>query len=363
MPFFCPIPAGTPPVEIAAPPGSGPYYIASNVPNRQIVLERNRFYRGTRPAHVDRIVWSIGQAPEGCRQAVERNQNDYCLFIPQADFGPIVARYGINRPNGRFFFAPRLGLYFFAFNHDRQAFKGAGQIPLKQAINLVVDRHALAAAAGYLGGRRTDQILPAAMGRDAHLYPLGVPSDKAVAQARALYAEAKFKPTSLVLYTHVPGFLGVNANWAGIFKFGLKKLGIDVEVKYMGTTFNQLFPVIGTRGEPFDVAIGAWDPDYPDGYDFFGPLLDGSKLAPSGNGNYAYFDRPKYNREIARIAQLTGAARTRAWAALDVEMMRHDPPWVPFLNSVERDFVSKSFGCYLYQSAVGSLDLAAACKK
>lgn len=61
----------------------------------------------------------------------------------------------------------------FAFNHDRPAFKGPGQIPLAEAINWAVDRRAMVAARGYLGGKRTDQILPAAMTRPAALYALG----------------------------------------------------------------------------------------------------------------------------------------------------------------------------------------------
>ena len=54
---------------------------------------------------------------------------------------------------------------YFVFNHDRPAFKGEGQIPLKQAINWALDRHALAQATGYLAGKRTDQILPPALAR------------------------------------------------------------------------------------------------------------------------------------------------------------------------------------------------------
>jgi len=364
MPFFCPIATATPPTEIDNPLGSGPYYVAAHVRNRQIVLERNPYYRGQRPANVDRVVWSIGNLdPEACRQGVERNELDYCFYIPPDDYAGIAAKYGINRANGRFFFTPTLGTFYFAFNHDRPAFKGEGQIPLKQAINLVVDRHALAAAAGFLSGRRTDQILPSAMGRDENIYPLTGVTDQTVARARALLAKAKYRPTKLVLYTHVPGFLGVNAIWADIFRFGLKRLGIDVEIKYLGTTFGQLIPRIGTRGEPFDVTIAAWVPDYPDGFAFFEPLLDGNNLAPTGNSNFAYFDRPQYNREIDRIANLTGEERSQAWADLDVEMMRDDPPWVPFMNGTERDFVSKSFGCYVFQAVMLGPDLAAACKK
>jgi hypothetical protein len=43
-------------------------------------------------------------------------------------------------------------------------------------------------------------------------------------------------------------------------------------------------------------------------------------------------------------------------------MMRDDPPWAPFMNFALSDFVSKSFGCYVY-NPVFALDIPAACKK
>ncbi len=180
------------------------------------MLERNRFYRGPRPANVDRIVWTFA-SPGACRQAADRNEVDHCWFVPPQDIPQIVARYGINRR--RFFRHQALLTFFFTFNHDRPAFKGTGQIPLKQAINLVLDRHALAAASPYLSLKRTDQILPEGLGRDASIYPLGVPPERSIARARTLVARAAVKPDKLVLYTHIPGFKGVNAAWAQIFKF------------------------------------------------------------------------------------------------------------------------------------------------
>ena len=77
MPFFCPIAINTPLEEIDDPLGSGPYYVPSRVPNRQTVLARNPFYRGSRPASVDQIVLTINGL-EACRDAVERNELDYC---------------------------------------------------------------------------------------------------------------------------------------------------------------------------------------------------------------------------------------------------------------------------------------------
>ena len=60
-----------------------------------------------------------------------------------------------------------------AFNHDRPAFRGPGQIPLKKAINFAIDRPAMVRPFGYLGGKRTDQMLPPALARPASIYPLG----------------------------------------------------------------------------------------------------------------------------------------------------------------------------------------------
>jgi ABC-type transport system substrate-binding protein len=360
MPFFCPIAVNTPPVEINNPLGSGPFYFASRVPNRQTVLQRNRFYRGPRPANVDRIVWAVGLGQEACRQAVERDEQDWCAQAQPADVRELAARYGINKPNGQFFFNPQLDTEYFAFNHDRPAFKGTGQIPLEQAINWAIDRPALARAAGYLGEKRTDQILPAAMGRDASIYPLGGVTEQSLARARALLAKAAFKPKTLVLYVSTCPCRPWTAQ-AQIFQFDLKRLGIDVEIKYF--SLNEFFDRIGTRGEPFDVALDVWSTDYADGAGFFQPLLNGDNLQPTGNENHAYFNRPKYNREIERIDRLSGAARRQAWADLDVEMMRDDPPWAPFASSAERDFVSESFGCYLFDPVNGRPNLAAACKK
>jgi hypothetical protein len=66
MPFFCPILPNTPiePQGIDNTPGSGPYYIAERIVNQRIVLRRNTYYRGNRPANVDQVIWTIGETRE-----------------------------------------------------------------------------------------------------------------------------------------------------------------------------------------------------------------------------------------------------------------------------------------------------------
>ena len=107
--------------------------------------------------------------------------------------------------------------------------------------------------------------------------------------------------------------------------------------------------------------LEAWVPDYADPLAYFFKL-DGRNLREATRWNYARFNRPRYNRAIARIGRLSGEARRRAWEDLDANMMRDDPPWAPFVNDARRDFVSKSFGCY-FLHPVYRLDIAATCKK
>jgi ABC-type transport system substrate-binding protein len=248
-------------------------------------------------------------------------------------------------------------MWYFAFNHDRRAFEGRGQIPLKQAINWAIDRPAIVRAAGYLAGKRTDHILPPALNRSASVYPIEGVTERSMAKARALLRKARLTPTKLVLYA---GNLGSEQAMAQVFQFNLKRLGIDVDIKYF--PHSSFFGLVGTRGQPFDVALWGWIPDYADGFALFGPLLAGKVLGPTGNGNVAYFDRAKYNREIERIEGLGGEARGQAWVDLDAEMMRDDPPMAPVMASASTDYVSAHYGCFVFQPIIGRPDLAAACK-
>ena len=352
MPFFCPILPNTPadPKGIDNPAGSGPYYVAERIVNQRTVLRRNPYYRGERPANVDQIVWTIGGSLQDCQRAVEEDRTDFCgqPGAPREAWRGLADKYGINRPNGQLFVRPSLSTWYYAFNHSRPAFRGPGQIPLKKAINFAIDRPALARTFGYLAGRRTDQMLPPALARAESIYPLGGANPAA---ARRWYAKARFKPTTLVLYTwNVPHTVAQ----AQIVAFNLKQIGIDLEVKFFDP--DAVFLRTRTRGEPFDIVIGGWSVDYADPWGFFGPLL-----APEGPLAVAV-DDPNLRRRMEAANRLTGGSRLRAFADLDVDLMRDDPPWVPVVHTQQRILISKSLGCVVHHPIIG-VDITALCKK
>jgi ABC-type transport system substrate-binding protein len=357
MPFFCPILPKTPlaPAGLDNPPGSGPYYLVEWIPNRRIVLKRNPYYPGGRPANVDHVLITIGDSGEGCLRAAEQDRIDYCNpgDVPVGAYRRLAAQYGINRPGGQFFVGTLPGTYYLAFNHDRPAFKGPGQIPLKKAINYAIDRPEFARAFGYLSTKRTDQMLPPFLGRDEHLYPL---KGADPTTARKWLAKAKLKPPKLVLYVRNAS---VGVAVAQTLAFNLKQIGIDLEVKYYD--FGEALRKAGTRGEPFDVFLNGWFVDYPDPAGFLPAALD-PDLHKTGNSNFSYYSNARVAARMEAANRLTGEARRNAWSDLDADLMRNDPPWAPFVHPASRHFVSRSFGCFLETPALG-VDIVAACKK
>ena len=159
------------------------------------------------------------------------------------------------------------------------------------------------------------------MGRDESIYPI---KGADPAAARKWLARARFKPSKLVLYAFDARL------WFALaqeFKFDLQQIGINVDVKYFAP--GQTFERAGIRGEPFDVFLAQWAVDYADAEAYFEPLLNGRNLGTTGNTNTSYFDEPRINARIAAASRLTGEARRRAWANLDVDLMRKTRPGRP----------------------------------
>ena len=344
LPFFCPVLPDSPvdPAGMNNPPGSGPYYVAERIVEpadraeaesllpraigrRTSIRSSGRSARARRPAC---------SPPSRTGSTTASRSAGRAYRTPRQR---LAKQYGVNRPGGQFFVGPRLQTVYLAFNHDRPAFKGPGQIALKKAINYAVDRPELARAFGYLGGRRTDQLVPPALGRDSRIYPL---EGADPVTARKWLAKAKLKPPTLVLYSH-NNPLGIAI--AETLRFNLKQIGIELDVKYYDP--DTAFDKAGTRGEPFDIVLLAWSVDYADPAGFFVPLLN-PELRDTGGVNRAYFARPWVSARIDAANRLSGEARRKAWADLDADLMRDDPPWAPLVHTTDRSFVSRSLGCF-----------------
>jgi peptide/nickel transport system substrate-binding protein len=355
MPFFCAVPPKLPsdPEGVGAFPGSGPYYISTYVRGKRVVLERNRFYRGARPHHVERFdVDLTAGTPHEVLQRIERGQADWGSVDPPFYFDPaqgLAGKYGVNR--SQFHVTPGLIFRGYALNVSRPLFRN--NLALRRAVNFAVDRPALIRLGGLgsaLSGRPTDQYLPATMPgfQDAHIYPLAGPD---LPKARAL-ARGHTRGGRAVLGTfNVPPQLAA----AQVVKRNLEKIGLEVRVK--GLPPQAFFREAAAPDAPFDIALIMWAADYVDPYDFENVLLDSRFM---GSTNISHFDSPTYDALLRRAALLQGDARYRAYGRIDVRLARDAVPMVAVANGNWPTLISKRVGCVVFRPV---LDLAAACLK
>jgi peptide/nickel transport system substrate-binding protein len=355
IPAFCPVPLGLPvdPEGIGAPlPSAGPYFAASWIPGRRLVLRRNRFYRGHRPHRFDEFVFYLDDDPSTVISKLETGERDWGgpidLVASHAQLAALHRKFGLNRK--RYFVTPSPSVYFLALNTSRPLFRHNAR--LRRAVNFAIDRTALLANAGPDFGAATDQYLPPVFPgyRDARIYPLRHPD---LARARAL-ARGHMRSGRAVVYARDTS-RGIQA--AQIVQKNLAKIGLEIEIKTFPAPV--FFAKIGTRGEPFDIAPFAWLPEYFDPSVFLNPLFDGGAIRRDRNQNISYFNSPKYNHLLAKAARLRGRGRHRFYGQLDVELAKNAAPMVAWGYEYERTFVSRRVGCIVINGR--GFDLAAAC--
>jgi ABC-type transport system substrate-binding protein len=349
MTGLCAVPPNLP----ADPEGAGAplhspaaYYVSRYVPGEGAVMERNRFYRGDRPGHIDRFVIdgvsgsTIDLAAKGDVEMAFPNATEW--GARSAELG---RRYGVNR--SQFWVKPGAGLRLLVLNTSRPLFRKNPK--LRQAVNFAVDRKALTKELGAYAGTATDQyLLPVMRGfRNELIYPLHGPD---LDRAREL-AKGHLRFGKAVLYT--PSFT-VPMSVSQVAKRNLEAIGLDVEIRSFPPAVS--FAKIATPGERFDIGYIGWFDFGTRDPSFLNFLFDGEE----GFGNYSYFNSPKVNRQLDAAGSLPGLRRNRAYGKLDVEISRDFAPAIPYAAINVATFVSSKVGCIVVNP---DLDLDVVCLK
>ena len=356
-PYFCAVPPNTPitPEGVDALPSAGPYYVASHVPDRSLVLRRNPNYDGPRPSRLAEIRYRIGVPPERAVAAVQAGRADYVELHPPGEPGVSAAtdrgladRYGPRSEAARagrqqLFTQPAPNIYYFAFNTRHGPF---ADVRLRQAVNYAMDRRALALqTGGGEVGRPTDQHIPPGLPgfEDAAIYPLGGPD---LTAARHLAGNTR---RHAVLYTcDFPGC----SRHGQILRSNLSAIGIDLEIREF--PIPELFDRLRRPGEPFDIGYSNWFFDYADPFSYINLQFGDEGLS------YGLFQGPHWQRRMDAVARLSGATRIRAYAKLDRELAAQAAPAAPFASGSTTYLLSARMGCQVLHPIYG-LDLAALC--
>jgi len=336
-------------------PTAGPYYVASLVAGRSLVLRRNPNYRGPRQARLAEMRFIPEPSPKRAVDAVEAGRADYMVLnapsdpaVPAATVKRLERRYGpgseaARAGKQRLFSQPVPNIYYFLFNTHRGPF---ADVRLRRAVNFAMDRRALALNTG-LGeiGRPTDQHIPPGLPgfEDAAIYPLGGPD---LQEARRLAGPGRRRA---VLYTcDFPDC----ARHGQILQSNLSAIGIDLEVRKF--PIPQLFGRLQRPGEPYDIGYANWFFDYADPSSYI-------DLQFADKGFYGGpLEDPRWQARMDSVAELTGDRRLAAYAKLDRELAAEAAPAAPFATGSSTYFTSARMGCQVPHPIYG-LDLASLC--
>jgi YVTN family beta-propeller protein len=359
-PYFCAVPPGTPidPEGVDAVPSAGPYYVASHEPNQSLVLRRNPGYAGFRTPRVREIRYMVGVPPERAVRMVEAGTLDYVsppafadhALDPELD-ARLERRYGPRGAAARagrqqYFTSPGQAVFYLIFNTRRPLFAEAR---MRRAVNLAIDRRALAATPGLpANARPTDQYIPPGIlgFEDAAIYPLGGPDLPA---ARRLAAGGRKKATLYVCS---------NANCARngqTLRQNLAAIGIELEVHQVPDAV--LFGDLPSDPHAdYDLAMQGYIADWPDPSNFINLLFgaDSDLRSPAISFDAALEAR------IAAAASLTGTRRSDAYARLDRDLAAGPAPLAAFANGTVKHFFAPRLGCQ-FEHPIYGIALAALC--
>jgi peptide/nickel transport system substrate-binding protein len=327
---------------VAGPyPSAGPYTIQSREVGKSLVEVRNPYYKGSRPANPDKIVWTVNTDQDQSLLQIKAGQADIDTAGPPPTANAALgAQYGLNK--SRFFVGPTSCILYWALNTSRAPFS---KLAYRKAMNWALDRPAMLRVLGKYAGKRSDQILvPGVPGFEPYnLYAFRGANPKMATKV----AGGPIPGTVVVVHSTSQ----VAVNIGQIAEFNLSRIGVSTKDKPVpGSVY---YNTLETRGADFDMARAGWCADYFDPFDYINVNFDGRSIQARNNVNLSYLNSPKLNAAMDRAAALSGSARASAYAKLDREIMANYAPWVPYGIVNDAFFVSSRVHNYVYSSYLG----------
>lgn len=350
LPYFCPLPVGTPAVPRGLDPkpplpAAGPYYLAQHIGVELGLFLPNPNYTGPRERPWAAIAFRFGYVPGDAIGRVEAGLAD---ATTSGAFEPLLnAASGRAKQWGpgsdaaasgdqRWFGGPRFLTDFIAMN---PADKLLADPAARRAISLALDRPALAAVFGEapIAGLLPPSV-PGSQPADAQ------PPGADLQTARSLLAG---RTRTLLMATPPVGACPECDAIANAVKAQLAPIGLRVEVR----EFEDFWGAAHEPKNQIDLLSGNLDTDYPDPVALMGLLRDAAWL-------------PKADlAELDRIDSLDGQARIDAAVAF-AKRIADDNNWVvPFGYPVYPFYLGKTVGCGYVQPAIGAVDLLSLCRK
>jgi peptide/nickel transport system substrate-binding protein len=279
------------------PPGVGPYKVTESVPNRQFVLEKNKYWPdlGTDlPAgHVDKITTKIIKNAQRQAQDVISGELDYMQDPPPADIKPEVK----SKYSDRYREITTASTYYMFMNNRTPPFD---KKEVREAVNIGLDKPALARLFAGEVAPGCSFLPPGQPGYDQALdttdCPWGDPNKPPdIEKARQMIKDAGVAGMDVTVYGNNDD---PTDKVTEAYADQLTKLGFNAKPKILdGGVY---FQTIGSAKEAPQTGFANWFQDFPHPKNFFF-LVDGKSIQPTNNQNFGNVDDPEITKGIAEL--------------------------------------------------------------
>ena len=347
--FAAPVPSNTSTAILNGTiPGTGPYRFSSFDANRGFTMVRNRYFKPTKyipRGNPSKIVVSLIGDANTATQRVISGQADYSNAAIPPD------RIASVKSKGHLVLRQTANTYYFWMNTREAPFN---KLKVRQAVNYAIDRGALQRIVWGGLGQATQNILPPTYPSyvKLKLYPHNL------AKARQLITQAGAKGAKVTVWTRqVSDALDAAQYYTSV----LNAIGLDATLNSLPRS--TYYSTIGNVATHAQTGWARWLEDYPHPLDWFDVLLNGNRITPTDNNNYAWYSNKKTNSEIESLKkqQVLTPAVNRKWATVEKQIMQQ-APWAPWSNRVFPEFFSKKIDCIHIQRLYG-IDTLRLCKK
>jgi peptide/nickel transport system substrate-binding protein len=304
-------------------PATGPYRVEAHSPGGGFTLVRNPRFRAL-PAvplpNPDRIVAVPATDPAKALERVLKGEVDYTLHLLPSKRLPALRR----QHGAQLRLYTPANTYYVFMNTRTPPFD---KLAVRQAVNYAIDRRRLAALFGGLA-KPTQNVLPPTYPayRKLELYPHDV------ARARRLVRVAGASRARVTVWA---SDRTTSQPHAAYLVQVLRSIGLDARIKVVEQAL--YWRTIGDQRTRAQIGMANWFQDYPHPLDWFDLLLNGRRITPTNNQNYANANVPALNRrieELKRMPTLNDAVNAE-WAKVD-RLVLEQALWAPFAN---REFV------------------------
>lgn len=304
------------------PSGTGPFVLKQWLPNREVVLEKNRSYFEGEPC-VRGIIYKV--IPEDLTAVTEFELGNLdVLSLPASAY----AKFRNDKKWSEHLLSLQgLNTYYLGFNSSKPPFNNAA---LRRAVAHALDREKILKTFYEKRGRSAigpvpDLLRKWTVSEDAKGVFIYDPK-----RAREIITKEGFRGVSVSLYVTADQEV---VDLAEIIQSYLKEVGVNVSIKQLEWS---AYKDAINRGEPHLFWLSWWA-DYPDAENFLFPLFHSSNFGPAGN-------RTRYiNKEVDALIEkgqyALGEGERNDYYRRAEEIIISDAPWVPFWHRT--DFLVK----------------------